>query len=54
MVPGGTASLAVLGSDLPPSRAHEHHRSLDERVVSAAVRQVAGQNGAVQGWRAPG
>jgi hypothetical protein len=45
--PGGTANLAVLGGNLPPSRTHRQRSAFGEIVVRAAVGLVARQNGPV-------
>ena len=45
--PGGTANLAVLGGNLPPSRTHDARSPFGARVVRTAVGRVARQNGPV-------
>jgi len=45
--PGGTANLAVLGGNLPPSRAHGDCTPLGSPSLCSAVRLVARQNGPV-------
>src|SRR5688572_5489516 len=44
---GGTANLAVLGGNLPPSRTHGHRSPFSEIVVRTTVGLVARQNGPV-------
>ena len=44
---GGTANLAVLGGNVPPSQTHEDRSPLSEDVVRLAVGLVARQNGPV-------
>ena len=45
--PGGTVNLAVLGGNLPPSRAHNGRPPFSARVGRTAVGRVARQNGPV-------
>jgi hypothetical protein len=44
---GGTAKVAVLGGNLPPSRAHEEPSPIHERSARSAVGLVVRQNGPV-------
>jgi hypothetical protein len=45
--PGGTANLAVLGGNLPPSRAHGDRTPFGSHSLRSAVGLVARQNGPV-------
>ena len=44
---GGTANLAVLGGNLPPSRTHDGRPTVSAHAVRTAVGRVARQNGPV-------